>query len=85
MVSCVLFLFSTAIALAAPPDLIRLAPIVSFNASNGSGPMAALVQGLDGNFYGTTAFDGANGGGTVFKMNPTGLLTTLYSCFEHRS
>jgi uncharacterized repeat protein (TIGR03803 family) len=53
-----------------------------------------LVRGADGNFYGTTNFggDGAqcNGGpkdelfcGTVFKLTPTGTLTTLYSfCSE---
>jgi uncharacterized repeat protein (TIGR03803 family) len=45
----------------------------------------ALVQGKDGNFYGST-FAGpelqANtftGNGTIFKITPAGLLTTLYS------
>src|SRR5579863_10415891 len=40
----------------------------------------ALVQGLDGNFYGTASGGGANftsGGGTVFKITPSGTLTTL--------
>ncbi|MBK8092248.1 MAG: hypothetical protein IPK32_09800 [Verrucomicrobiaceae bacterium] len=35
-----------------------------------------MVQGNDGNFYGTTS-DGGNGNGTVFKMTPAGVLTTL--------
>jgi uncharacterized repeat protein (TIGR03803 family) len=39
----------------------------------------SLAQGLDGNFYGTTLFGGAHGGGTVFKITPTGTLTPLYS------
>jgi uncharacterized repeat protein (TIGR03803 family) len=39
----------------------------------------ALVQGTDGNFYGATWGGGAGNGGTVFKMTPTGTLTTLYS------
>jgi len=39
----------------------------------------ALVQGLDGNFYGTASQGGANGGGTVFKIAPDGGLTTFYS------
>jgi uncharacterized repeat protein (TIGR03803 family) len=43
----------------------------------------ALVQGTDGNFYGTTAEGGStscvNTCGTVFKITPTGVLTTLYS------
>jgi uncharacterized repeat protein (TIGR03803 family) len=39
----------------------------------------ALVQGTDGNFYGTTWGGGAGNGGTIFKITPTGTLTTLYS------
>jgi uncharacterized repeat protein (TIGR03803 family) len=39
-----------------------------------------LVQGTGGNFYGTTISGGANGpAGTVFKITPSGTLTTLYS------
>src|SRR4051812_28888334 len=40
-------------------------------------PNARLVQGSDGNFYGTTEKSGANTYGTVFKMTPAGVLTTL--------
>jgi uncharacterized repeat protein (TIGR03803 family) len=43
----------------------------------GRSPQAALVQGSDGNFYGTTEFGGADDGGTVFKITPEGVLTTL--------
>jgi uncharacterized repeat protein (TIGR03803 family) len=39
----------------------------------------ALIQGTDGNFYGTTLFGGTTGGGTVFTMNPAGVETVLYS------
>lgn len=46
-------------------------------ASNGSGPGGSLVQASDGNFYGTTTNGGSNGRGTVFKMTPAGVLTTL--------
>ena len=42
-------------------------------------PHAGLVQGSDGNFYGTTVGGGTNGPGTVFKISATGALTTLYS------
>jgi uncharacterized repeat protein (TIGR03803 family) len=47
--------------------------------SNGSGPVGSLVQGSDGDFYGTTYGGGtAFGYGTVFKITPKGVLTTLY-------
>ncbi len=43
----------------------------------GSAPQGALIQGTDGDFYGTTSAGGANNLGTVFKMTPAGALTTL--------
>ena len=50
-----------------------------FAGPEGSHPSAALIQGADGNFYGTTYYGGANGSGTVFRITPGGTLTTLYS------
>jgi uncharacterized repeat protein (TIGR03803 family) len=47
--------------------------------TDGSNPYAGLVQGTDGNLYGTTYRGGANKRGTVFKITPSGTLTTLYS------
>lgn len=48
--------------------------------TDGSNPAAGLVQGTDGNFYGTTEYDGVNqSGGTIFKITTSGALTTLYS------
>jgi uncharacterized repeat protein (TIGR03803 family) len=37
--------------------------------TDGAGPEAALVQGTDGNFYGTTYGGGANNYGTVFSLS----------------
>jgi uncharacterized protein (TIGR03437 family) len=51
----------------------------TFGSTDGSGPYSALVQATDGNFYGTTLVGGTNGAGTVFKLTPTGMLTTLHS------
>jgi uncharacterized repeat protein (TIGR03803 family) len=45
----------------------------------GSGPMAAPVRGPDGSFYGTTAGGGATGLGTIYKLDSTGVLTTIHS------
>ncbi len=47
-------------------------------AGEGSGPLAGLVQGTNGIFYGTTSAGGTNGMGTVFKMTSSGTLTTLH-------
>ena len=55
-----------------------LANLYSFGGgADGSYPAAALLQGSDGNFYGTTAYGGAYGDGTVFRLTPAGTLTTL--------
>ena len=53
----------------------------SFTGADGRCPMAGLVQGTDGSFYGTTAYGGASNGtnGTVFKITSTGGFTPLYS------
>jgi uncharacterized repeat protein (TIGR03803 family) len=54
--------------------------LVKFDRTNGANPYSVLVQGTDGNFYGTAAFDGAYGNyGTVFKLTAGGRRTTLYS------
>ena len=49
------------------------------NCADGANPYGYLVQGTDGNFYGTTIYGGANLYGTVFKSTPNGTLTTLHS------
>ena len=45
---------------------------------DGSGP-ASLLQGTDGNFYGTATDGGANDSGTLFEITPSGALTVLYN------
>ncbi len=50
-----------------------------FDGTDGANPYGGLVQGTDGNFYGTAVNGGANGYGTVFKTTPSGTLTTIYS------
>ncbi len=60
--------------------------------ADGSQPNPGLIRGLDGNFYGTTAYGGfagtgcsSQGCGTIFKLTPNGTLTTLYTFCEGAS
>jgi uncharacterized repeat protein (TIGR03803 family) len=57
-----------------------LTALVAFEGTNGSSCVGGLVQGSDGNFYGTTEGGGTGVGGTVFQMTPAGVVTTLVSC-----
>ena len=57
-----------------------LTTLHSFNGGgDGQWPVAELVEGKDGYFYGTTSTGGAYGDGTVFRMGINGALTTLVS------
>ncbi len=81
--ACGLLVLCAATAILSPAQTVRT--LVNFHWSSGMYPQGPLVQGTDGNLYGTTSNGGANGGGTVFKMSPSGLLTTLYSfCAQPR-
>jgi uncharacterized repeat protein (TIGR03803 family) len=57
--------------------------VASFLYSNGAYPYDGLAEDGQGNFYGTTqkGGDGDNGAGigTVFKLSPEGIITTLHS------
>jgi uncharacterized repeat protein (TIGR03803 family) len=75
------------------PSVFRMTTsgTVTYLTNLGGGSYGKLVQAADGNFYGTTAIGGAGtcsrdraqtcfpqaGSGTVFKMSPSGTLTTL--------
>jgi uncharacterized repeat protein (TIGR03803 family) len=75
-VSGVLLLGLTALHVQAAVTFTNL---VLFNQTNGASPTAGLIQGTDGNLYGTTASGGSGGDGTVFQMTPFGTLTNLVS------
>ncbi len=40
---------------------------------------SGLIQAASGNFYGTTSLGGTKAVGTIFKISPSGTLTTLYN------
>lgn len=47
--------------------------------TDGGNPFASLALGAGQDFYGTTSAGGASSLGTIFKITPSGSLTTLYS------
>ncbi|MFZ0419618.1 MAG: choice-of-anchor tandem repeat GloVer-containing protein [Candidatus Sulfotelmatobacter sp.] len=53
--------------------------LFSFDGTDGASPYAGLVQGTNGNLYGTTEADGVNDRGTAYEITPSGTLTTLYN------
>ena len=56
-----------------------LATLHGFQYSDGAFPKAALVQGTDGKFYGTTTYGGNYGLGTIFRISSQGLLSTVHN------
>lgn len=56
----------------------RVTNVYSFSGQiDGSHPRATLLQSGDGNFYGLTSDGGSFGFGTVFRLSPSGALTTI--------
>ena len=46
---------------------------------DGAGPEAGLILDSSGNLFGTAAFGGIDGGGTLFELTAGGSFQTLYS------
>jgi uncharacterized repeat protein (TIGR03803 family) len=51
----------------------------TFDFTDGSSPNGSLILDSAGNLYGTTQFGGSSNRGVVFKLNPQGQETILYS------
>jgi len=48
--------------------------------NDGSGPDAGLIQGIDGNLYGTATYGGnTSGDGTIFQVSTNGTFTMLWN------
>jgi uncharacterized repeat protein (TIGR03803 family) len=58
-----------------------LTPLYSFGATDNdaASPQAALAQGPNGSFYGTSASGSSALSGTIFEVTPSGAETVLYS------
>jgi uncharacterized repeat protein (TIGR03803 family) len=67
------------LALCVPAMAQTITNLVSLNGTKGNGPHGPLVQGFDGNFYGTALLGGTHSWGVVFKMTPAGALSVVYN------
>ncbi len=56
-----------------------LVTLHTFNFGDGENPVAPLVLGRDGNFYGATALGGTTDNGTLFEITSGGSFQTLYN------
>jgi uncharacterized repeat protein (TIGR03803 family) len=74
---CGVFLLWTTAAVALPAQTFTI--LDSLNDVDGAYPVVPLIQATDGDLYGTMQYGGGNNFGTVFKMTPSGTLTTLFS------
>lgn len=79
--ACIVFVICAGAALTSAQTV---ATLTFFDITNGADPIAGVVLGADGNFYGTTEHGGSSvncttGCGTIYKITSAGTLTTLHS------
>ena len=74
---CAVLLFFVATSITSDSQTFKT--LANLSSETGVDPQASLVQGRDGNFYGTTPEEGSGGAGTVFKITRAGKLTTIYN------
>jgi uncharacterized repeat protein (TIGR03803 family) len=85
---CAVLVFCIATAIALPAQTFT--SLLNFDKADGAYPHAGLVQGTDGNLYGTTVSGGTGvycnpgpGCGSIFKITAGGSLSTLYNFCSH--
>jgi uncharacterized repeat protein (TIGR03803 family) len=64
------------------PTTHQLTTLASFDGTNGALPKSGLIIDSAGKLYGTTAFGGAGGQGTVFEFDPTTNAITDLASFD---
>jgi uncharacterized repeat protein (TIGR03803 family) len=78
--ACAIFLFLATVTISSAQTFRTL---VNFSGGNGTGASSQIIQGFDGNYYGTTGSGGADcptGSkcGTIYRLSP-GKMTTVYT------
>ncbi len=72
--TCAVFTFSLAVHAQAQ----TFSYLASFDGTNGLQPFGSVMQATDGNFYGTTTNGGGHGWGNVYRITPSGEITSIY-------
>jgi uncharacterized repeat protein (TIGR03803 family) len=76
--ACIFFVFCVATAIASPAQIFS--SLANFDYTHGASPQyMSLLQSADGNLYGAASSGGLYQGGTIFRINTGGTLTTLYN------
>ncbi|HZW95730.1 MAG TPA: choice-of-anchor tandem repeat GloVer-containing protein [Candidatus Eremiobacteraceae bacterium] len=73
------FILPAVLLCAAVAQAQTFTPLADFTNSIGGGPGSPLIQGLDGNFYGTAGDSGIGGRGAVYIATSGGTLSDLFS------
>jgi len=73
-IALILCAFSTSILSAQTLTVLH-----NFDNTDGSYPWGGLVQAPNGYYYGTTSGGGAHSQGTIFKITPGGVFSTVYN------
>jgi len=75
--SLALFLICLAVSIAAPAQTFKT--LANLSDTFGASPSAPLVQGIDGNLYGSGFYGGLKQDGTVFRVTPGGKLSLVHT------
>lgn len=75
-ITSILAVFCIATALASHAQTFKT--ILQFDGTNGEEASSALIQGANGQLFGTTIVGGKYGVGTIFEITPAGVLTDIY-------
>ncbi|HXB44360.1 MAG TPA: choice-of-anchor tandem repeat GloVer-containing protein, partial [Puia sp.] len=65
------------------PTSLTYVILYNFDYTHGANPYGSLVQGSDGNIYGTASSGGTNGAGVIFSWNPTASTYTVLYNFDN--
>jgi|HubBroStandDraft_6_1064221.scaffolds.fasta_scaffold42519_2 uncharacterized repeat protein (TIGR03803 family) len=79
--SLIVFTLAAALATSAPAHAQTFSVLYGFLGypTDGGNSYGDLIQDSDGNLYGTTYYGGSDDHGTIFKIDPSGTRTILYT------